>query len=89
MTPVFYHVEGSQGEMPREIDTVSSETVVYLRKNIERVEKEDRETGKTVALWNYDEAEITPEGYAAYIGELANAKADYIAMMSDIDMEEV
>lgn len=85
----YKHHEGSQAERPAEVDTISSPTVYYLRKNIEQVTREDPQTGDEVTLWGYDEAELTPMEYATYVAEEAAAKTEYVAMMSDIDLEEV
>ena len=57
-------VTGTQPERPEEIDRTSSP--VYLRKNIEQVEKEvEGADGKmqTVTEWQYDEKEMTVEEY--------------------------
>ena len=53
-------------ERPEEIDRTSSPSTVYLRKNIEQVEKEvEGADGKmqTVTEWQYDEKEMTVEEY--------------------------
>lgn len=55
-------ITGSQTEQPAEIDKTSSPTTVYLRKNIEQVEKEDT-NGEKVTLWQYDEREMTTAEY--------------------------
>lgn len=51
-------------ETCEQVDTTSSDTVVYLRKNIRRETRED-ENG-TVTFWAYDEAELTPAEYSEY-----------------------
>ena len=59
-------VTGTQPERPEEIDWTSSPSTVYLRKNIEQVEKEvEGADGKmqTVTEWQYDEKEMTVEEY--------------------------
>ena len=56
----------TQPERPEEIDRTSSPSTVYLRKNIEQVEKEvEGADGKmqTVTEWQYDEKEMTVEEY--------------------------
>ncbi len=85
----FEYHEGSQAEMPSETDTFSSPTVAYVRRNIERIEKEDPQSGETVMLWGYEEAAISYADYAVYIAEQAASKAEYVAMMADIDEEEM
>lgn len=57
-------VTGTQPERPEEIDRTSSPSTVYLRKNIEQVEKEvEGADGEkmTVTEWQYDEKEMTVE----------------------------
>ena len=59
-------VTGTQPERPDEIDRTSSPSTVYLRKNIEQVEKEVEGTDgekTTVTEWQYDEREMTVEEY--------------------------
>lgn len=59
-------VTGTQTERPEEIDRTSSPSTVYLRRNIEQVEREvegaDGET-QTVTEWQYEEREMTVEEY--------------------------
>ena len=52
----YIHHEGTQDTVPRNIDTISSKNVVYVRKNIERITKsiDDEE----IEMWSYDEAEL-------------------------------
>ena len=79
----YTHVIGSQSERPLEVDTISSKTVVYLRKNIERVEDEDPE-GNIRYSWEYDEAQLTPEQYSIYLQENTLSKVEYLIMMDDV-----
>lgn len=69
---------------PLEIDDTSSQTVTYLHKNI--VEKTDDE-GNT--YYEYEEIKMTKAEYQAYLLKKQRADIDYIALMSDIDLEEV
>ena len=83
MNITYKHIEGSQAERPLEIDTTSSKSVVYLRKNIERVEHED-EQGNVYELWEYDEAQLTPDEYSIFLQEDIQSKVEYLIMMSDL-----
>ena len=83
MNIIYKHIEGSQAERPLEIDTTSSKSVVYLRKNIERVEHED-EQGNKYELWEYDEAQLTPDEYSIFLQEDIQSKVEYLIMMSDL-----
>ena len=58
-------VKGSQATRPAEIDTTSSPSTVYLRKEIKRITEVD-EQGEETYLWQYEEAELTPEEYEQY-----------------------
>jgi len=84
MNIIYKHIEGSQSERPKEVDTESSRTLVYLRKNIERVTKEDKQTGEAVEMWEYDEATLSHDDYLVYLNEDTSAKVDYLIMMSDL-----
>ena len=44
---------------PLEIDTTSSPSTVYLRRNIEEVEVEDQQSGETIKEWQYDEMTLS------------------------------
>ena len=83
MNIIYKHIEGSQAERPLEIDTTSSKSVVYLRKNIERVEHED-EQGNVYELWEYDEAQLTSDEYSIFLQEDIQSKVEYLIMMSDL-----
>lgn len=88
MMPTFEYHEGSWAEQPQAVDATSSASVVYLRRNIRQVTKEDSTSGGTVTLWGYEEAQVTPAEYTAYLAEQTAARVEYIAMMSDINFEE-
>ena len=57
-------VSSKQKEFPVEVDRRSSPTTVYLRRNIEQVTVMDRETGKAVTEWQYEEKQMNKEEYA-------------------------
>lgn len=59
-------VIGTQPERPQEVDKISSPTTVYLRRNIEQIERTTEEiNGKTQTLteWQYEEKEISVAEY--------------------------
>ena len=62
---VWKTVEGTQEEKPEAVDTKSSPSRVYLRRNITQVTITP-EYGETVKVWRYEEAELTREEYAEY-----------------------
>ena len=53
-------VTGSQSEKPLEVDAVSSESTIYLRRNIKEVEIENEVSGEKVTMWQYEERQLTP-----------------------------
>ena len=67
-------VQGSQFEKPQEFDITSSAVVVYQRKNIERVTVEDKVSGETTEVWQYDERELSREEYSIIIAEIQQAQ---------------
>lgn len=54
----FQTVLGTQTEKPQEIDTQSSESVIYIRKNIQRYEVEEDEYNPAFSGWKYEEAVV-------------------------------
>ena len=79
---------------PELVDTTSSKTTVYLRKNIIEKERVDEETGESTPYYEYDEAKLTKKEYQEYLKELEiidiqkqRADIDYIALVSGIDLE--
>ena len=79
---------------PELIDTTSSETTVYIRKNIVENIKTDEMSGEETVFYEYEEAKLTKAEYKEYLKELEiidiqkqRADIDYIALMSGIDLE--
>ena len=68
---------------PEEVDDTSSQFVTYLHRNVE--EKTDENDN---VYYEYDECKLTKAEYQAYLLEKQRADIDYIALMSDIDLEE-
>ena len=67
MNIVYKYCEGTQTTRPSEIDTDSSKRLVYLRRDIHQITRE--EDGETVTLWAYEEARLSREEYIKYITE--------------------
>lgn len=63
-------VRGTQAERPEAVDTISSPSTVYLRRNIqeETVEAASMESTETITVWVYQEAALTHEEYEEYLG---------------------
>ena len=88
------YVKSESTIKPELIDTTSSKTTAYLRKNIVEKERMDKETGESTPYYEYDETKLTKEEYQEYLKELEiidiqkqRADIDYIALMSGIDLE--
>ena len=88
------YVKSESTIKPELIDTTSSKTTAYIRKNIIEKERMDKETGDYTTYYEYDEAKLTKEEYQEYLKELEiidiqkqRADIDYIALMSGIDLE--
>lgn len=63
----WLRVTGSQADRPKEIDTDSSPTTVYLRRGIKEIEismDAGEEQANTIKEWEYEERELTREEYA-------------------------
>lgn len=73
--------------IPDEIDTVSSPTTVYLRRNIRTEERQDIETETTRTVYVYDESTIPRDEYSAYLAGKAQADIEYLYMMGGLDYE--
>ena len=79
-------VQGSQPERPAEVDTTSSASTVYQRRNVERITVENGD-GTTTELWQYDEREMTREEYFILSAQKAQATmADIEAAICEADM---
>lgn len=73
---------------PQLIDTTSSKTTVYLRKNVEEKQREDEITDETYTYYEYLEAKVSKADYEKHPQEQTRADVDYIALMAGIDLEE-
>lgn len=87
MEIVYVHHEGTQEERPLEFDMTSSPSVVYLRKNIEKVTRVNPHTENSYSVWAYEEAVLTNDEYHQYVVDNRlddqQAQIDYTAMMTD------
>ena len=69
---------------PALIDTNSSKKYVYVRRNVEQHEREN-EHGETETYYTFEEYKIPKDVYSIF--EKQRSDIDYIAMMTDIDLE--
>jgi len=65
MQIIWKNVTGCQPNKPDEVDTTSSPTTVYLRRNIQQ--KEITQNEETITVWAYEEAQLTKEEYEEYL----------------------
>ena len=73
---------------PDVIDTTTSRVYNYVRRNIREEEREDEE-GNSYTVWVYEEMKIPKNEWELYKAvERNTANIDYIAMMSDIEIED-
>ena len=61
MQIIWKNVTGCQPNKPDEVDTTSSPTTVYLRRNIQQ--KEVTQNEETITVWAYEEAQLSLEEY--------------------------
>lgn len=60
-------IEGYQSEKPAEVDTASSPTTVYLRRNITAVPNVDMDGKATEGThWRYEETQMPQDEYKDY-----------------------
>ncbi len=60
----WHEVHDTRKDRPEELDTTSSSTTVYERRNIRQETREREDGGKAVTEWVYDQREYTAEEYA-------------------------
>lgn len=82
------YIKSQSSVKPELVDTTSSKSTVYLRKNIVEVEKTDERDNTSTTFYEYDEAKLTKEEYQEYLKELEiidiqqqRADIDYILLM--------
>lgn len=78
---------------PDEVDTTSSKTTVFLRRNIKEVQRKNEISENETIYYEYEEAKLTKEEYEKYlqVAEAVNmrqirADLDYIALCSGIEL---
>lgn len=73
---------------PNTVDIATSKVYNYIRRNIHQEQREDDE-GKIYTVWVYEEKKISKENWELYKAvERNSANIDYIAMMTDVEIEE-
>ena len=73
---------------PNTVDTSASKVYNYIRRNIHQEQREDDE-GNIFTVWVYEEKKISKENWELYKAVERNAaNIDYLAMMTDVEIEE-
>lgn len=80
----FIHVEGTQTEKPLEFDATTSKSIVYVRKNIERLTKTQDDT--TYEVWEYDEAQLPMSDFNAIASALVSEQGEAIKAVTPVTM---
>lgn len=73
---------------PDVVDITTSKVYNYVRRNIREEQREDEE-GNSYTVWVYEEMRVAKDEWELYKSmERNTANIDYIAMMSDVEIEE-
>ena len=85
-------IKSQSSVKPDLVDTTSSQTTVYVRRNIVEKEKtventnsEDNDATSTIVFYEYDEAKLTKEEYQEYLKELNSS--DTLQTIEDLKAE--
>ena len=90
---ILNYIKSQSTVKPELIDTTSSKTTVYLRKNIIEVERNDMndDSSASTTFYEYDEAKLTKKEYQEYLKQLEiidiqqqRADIDYILLMTGL-----
>lgn len=73
---------------PSLLDTDSSPTTVFIRRNIETFEEYFSETDETKIMYRFEEASMPVTDYINYVTEKNKADIEYVFMMEGLDYEE-
>lgn len=73
-------VFGTEETKPLEIDTLSSPTTIYQRRNIEQIEEINSITNDKIKYWKREERELTLEEYSMLVlmQEIINVQKEKI-----------
>ena len=81
------YYQSESNDAPAEVDTASSPTTVYLRKNIRAEQREDIDAGETRTVYVYDEAKVPRQEYDNYLQEKSQADIAYLYLIGGVDYE--
>lgn len=73
---------------PEPTDSTTSRNWIYVRRNVRKEQRTDEGTGETVTVYIFEEMKVPRNEWELYKAvERNTASIDYIAMMSDIDID--
>lgn len=76
-------IRSESPSFPLELDTVSSETTVFVRENI-LAEKRTGMDGVITTMYTYDEKQYSREEYGELIAAQNRADIDYLSIMTGV-----
>lgn len=76
-------IRSESPSFPLELDTVSSETTVFIRENI-LAEKRTGMDGVITTMYVYDEKQYSREEYGELIAAQNRADIDYLSIMTGV-----
>ncbi len=71
------------------VDTTSSPTSVHLYRNIQKVQRQDLETGVTYDMYEFEVATLSKQEYALYQAEQAAAADNTDAQLAIAELAEM
>lgn len=90
---ILNYVKSESAIRPELIDTTSSKTTVYLRKDITEKQRTNDMSNEKVTYYEYLEAKMTEDEYRQYLKELEiidiqqqRADIDYLAIMTGVEL---
>lgn len=84
---MWYKTSNGELNKPAAIDTTSSAVYAYIRKDFVQIPASGEEGHEIPDHWEWMEQKIPKEMFGVYRQTQANI--EYIAMMTDVDLEEV
>lgn len=83
--------ENSDSVKPLEIDEISSNSVVYVRRNFEEITKKDIDGNEIGKAWRYEENEIPKKDWETYKELLDNQQSiiETNQMLTDLELENI
>ena len=83
---MWYKTRNGEANKPEIIDISSSDIYAYIRKNFVEVHETDI-NGNMFLCWEWMEQKIPKSMFNAY--QQIQSNIEYIAMMTDVELEEV